>query len=64
MEQSPETTVDSKKLCTTCGSSVVYAGTFVEFLCPNCNQDLIRRCEKCKNLSNNYKCSKCGFMGP
>ncbi|MBI4176826.1 MAG: DUF1610 domain-containing protein [Candidatus Aenigmarchaeota archaeon] len=64
MEQQVEITKTDKKLCTTCGSVVAYVGTFVEFMCPNCGSDLIRRCEKCKNFSNKYKCSKCGFEGP
>ncbi|MBI2085172.1 MAG: RNA-binding protein [Candidatus Aenigmarchaeota archaeon] len=64
MEQQTIAEVNDKKLCTACGSAAIYTGSFVEFLCPNCNGDLIRRCEKCKNLSNNYKCKKCGFEGP
>ncbi|RLJ02889.1 MAG: RNA-binding protein, partial [Candidatus Aenigmatarchaeota archaeon] len=25
---------------------------------------VIIRCEKCRKLSNTYKCPKCGFEGP
>lgn len=34
----------------------------VKFPCPKCKNE-IRRCNKCRSLSIEYKCS-CGFVGP
>jgi hypothetical protein len=45
--------------CTSCGKDTK-AG--VRFKCPECNEEIFR-CEKCKQLSIEYK-SKCGFVGP
>ncbi|MFH0890226.1 MAG: zinc finger domain-containing protein [Candidatus Aenigmatarchaeota archaeon] len=64
MEQQVNIQESAKKLCGTCGSVLAYAETFVEFPCPNCGDEVISRCKKCKDLSNKYKCSKCGFIGP
>jgi len=35
-----------------------------KFNCPNCNEELIWRCEKCRKFSRHYKCANCGFEGP
>jgi len=50
--------------CTSCGANVFAKDNFVKFLCPNCGNIEIVRCSTCKNLSNKYTCSGCGFVGP
>jgi Zn-ribbon RNA-binding protein len=37
---------------------------FVIFKCPDCGDNVIIRCNRCKKLSRSYKCSKCNFEGP
>ena len=37
---------------------------FVIFKCPQCGEDTIIRCGRCKKLSRPYKCPKCSFEGP
>jgi predicted RNA-binding Zn-ribbon protein involved in translation (DUF1610 family) len=49
--------------CTSCGKNLAAAESFVEFECPDCDEDLAR-CERCKKLSNEYSCPSCGFSGP
>ena len=53
-----------KLICTSCGTNVAGQEDFVKFNCPNCSEETIIRCKKCKKLSNAYKCKKCGFEGP
>ncbi|TFF63463.1 MAG: hypothetical protein EU521_01605, partial [Promethearchaeota archaeon] len=36
----------------------------VKFRCPNCGDVVIVRCNKCRNIENNYTCPACGFEGP
>jgi len=43
---------------------VISEKNFSKFLCPGCGKEVIVRCEKCRKLSNTYKCPKCGFEGP
>ena len=50
------------KKCTTCGSDAVKK--FTEFPCPGCAKNKIVRCDKCRNLTADYKCPSCGFTGP
>ncbi|MFH1751517.1 MAG: zinc finger domain-containing protein [archaeon] len=49
------------KVCSSCNKEVT--NDFVEFECPGCSKKRIVRCEKCRALSKEYKCS-CGFVGP
>ncbi len=45
-------------------NSCSYEGENVTiFACPKCKERIIR-CSKCKTLSREYKCIKCGFLGP
>ena len=53
-----------KLICSSCGESVVGQEGFVKFPCPACGEGTIIRYNKCKKLSNNYKCSICNFEGP
>ncbi|HLC45501.1 MAG TPA: zinc finger domain-containing protein [archaeon] len=50
------------KICSSCGSSVL--NKYTEFKCPGCGKNEIVRCEKCRRLTNEYKCKDCGFSGP
>ncbi len=50
--------------CTTCNRNIVSDNDFVKFDCPSCLKAEIIRCKNCKNLSNEYVCPKCGFVGP
>ncbi|MCG3779558.1 MAG: hypothetical protein JW390_20142 [Nitrosopumilus sp.] len=38
----------------------------VKFDCPSCGDDLIWRCESCREAARNYTCSapSCNFTGP
>jgi predicted RNA-binding Zn-ribbon protein involved in translation (DUF1610 family) len=58
------TTTISLPLCASCSRPVKPGERAVKFLCPNCHQVLIWRCEKCRKFSRRYKCSDCGFEGP
>ena len=35
----------------------------VRFPCPGCGEEILR-CDKCRGLSIEYKCPKCGYKGP
>ena len=50
--------------CSSCGVNLVGQEDFVKFDCPKCGETIIIRCKQCKQLSNSYKCEKCGFEGP
>ena len=50
--------------CTTCGANLDAEEIKVEFPCPNCGESTIGRCQRCKKLSREYACPKCGFVGP
>ncbi|MFH1588805.1 MAG: zinc finger domain-containing protein [Candidatus Diapherotrites archaeon] len=50
------------KVCGSCNKEVT--DDYVDFKCPNCNKSRILRCEKCRNISTEYKCKECGFTGP
>ncbi len=49
--------------CTSCGARLLGTG-FTVFPCPNCLENEIARCVKCRRLGNVYRCDKCGFEGP
>ncbi len=53
-----------KMKCSSCGISLLGDKNFVQFKCPSCDKEMIFRCSKCKILSNEYTCKKCGFIGP
>ena len=48
--------------CTSCGKEVT--DDYVEFKCPECGEEKIRRCNRCRSKSSKYRCSECGFQGP
>ena len=50
--------------CNSCGTDVLAKSNFVQFLCPNCGDELIIRCSTCKALSTKYVCKSCKFTGP
>ncbi|MFA5931199.1 MAG: zinc finger domain-containing protein [archaeon] len=50
------------KTCTSCNKTVT--NNHVEFKCPNCGKSTIVRCEHCKQVSKEYTCKECGFVGP
>jgi len=53
-----------KMICNSCGVNLLGDDNFVQFKCPECGKETIFRCSKCRRLSNEYICSKCGFVGP
>ncbi|MFB6282780.1 MAG: HVO_2753 family zinc finger protein [Halobacteria archaeon] len=57
-----ETDTTKRKRCISCGINIAGAG-FTQFPCPECGYN-IKRCSKCRNQSNLYKCPDCGFTGP
>ncbi|MBU3924043.1 MAG: RNA-binding protein [Nanoarchaeota archaeon] len=46
--------------CITCNKETSKA---VNFPCPKCSKE-ISRCDKCRRLSIEYKCTKCQHEGP
>ncbi|MCK4844079.1 MAG: DUF1610 domain-containing protein [Candidatus Heimdallarchaeota archaeon] len=51
--------------CTSCNRNISPSETgSTRFSCPNCNEVLIIRCNKCRRFGNQYTCPKCGFTGP
>ncbi len=51
-------------VCSSCGKTIPPYERAARFLCPNCGEVVIWRCERCRRLANTYKCPKCGFEGP
>ncbi|HTT17160.1 MAG TPA: zinc finger domain-containing protein [Thermoplasmata archaeon] len=49
--------------CTSCGRSLRVVGA-TQFLCPNCGEASIGRCDRCRDQSVMYRCPKCSFEGP
>ena len=54
----------AKARCTTCNEEITPNERSVSFECPNCGEEVIHRCEKCRELGNQYECPNCGFVGP
>ncbi|MFO7872849.1 MAG: zinc finger domain-containing protein [Candidatus Undinarchaeales archaeon] len=50
--------------CSSCGTNLQTEEVKVELKCPECGEGKIGRCKRCKKLSRQYTCSKCGFVGP
>ena len=50
--------------CISCNRPIVPWERGVAFLCPNCGEVVIWRCESCRKMGVEYKCPKCGFVGP
>jgi hypothetical protein len=51
-------------VCTSCGKEITPREHATHFVCPNCGEEIIWRCESCRVLSVPYKCPKCGWEGP
>lgn len=49
------------KTCVSCGR---LTSSYTEFKCPKCGKGIIVRCYHCREITNTYKCSECGFEGP
>ncbi|MHA1340652.1 MAG: zinc finger domain-containing protein [Promethearchaeota archaeon] len=54
----------TQNTCNGCGRNIAPYENSVSFSCPNCGDVIIRRCERCRDFAREYKCQKCGFMGP
>jgi len=48
--------------CISCGKGLIERGS-TTFKCPDC-EEIIGRCNSCREQSIGYTCSKCGFTGP
>ncbi|AFK21694.1 putative Zn-ribbon RNA-binding protein [Pyrococcus sp. ST04] len=51
-------------VCTSCGREITPREHATHFVCPNCGEAIIWRCETCRVLAKPYKCPKCGWEGP
>jgi hypothetical protein len=51
-------------VCTSCRRPIPPYARAVRFMCPNCGEVEIWRCERCRKQGNLYVCPKCGFVGP
>ncbi|HDI07358.1 MAG TPA: DUF1610 domain-containing protein [Candidatus Bathyarchaeota archaeon] len=51
-------------VCTSCNKTIPPRSEATKFPCPNCGEITIWRCKKCRKFGRNYKCPKCGFVGP
>lgn len=51
-------------VCTSCGKEITPREHATHFICPNCGEEIIWRCESCRVLGITYKCPKCGWEGP
>ncbi|MGZ4912072.1 MAG: zinc finger domain-containing protein [Halobacteriota archaeon] len=60
-KQATRENIIMEETCISCGARLA-KGSSVTYPCPICGST-IRRCKKCKKLSNPYRCS-CGFGGP
>lgn len=49
------------KVCISCGR---LSSEYTEFKCPQCSEGTIIRDAHCREISNAYRCPKCGFEGP
>jgi len=53
-----------KYVCISCNAEIAPREHATRFLCPNCGEVEIVRCEMCRKLSNIYNCPSCGYEGP
>ncbi|HJJ21011.1 MAG: zinc finger domain-containing protein [Candidatus Nitrosopumilus limneticus] len=56
----------SLPICNSCHRPIMPNDKCVKFDCPSCGDDLIWRCESCREAARNYTCSapSCNFTGP
>ncbi|MFH1630604.1 MAG: zinc finger domain-containing protein [Candidatus Aenigmatarchaeota archaeon] len=50
--------------CSSCHIVVNTEEGFSKFDCPKCSNFEIIRCKTCRKRSKEYRCQKCGFVGP
>jgi hypothetical protein len=55
---------DEKLTCTSCKKRITNETGRVIFPCPKCGEENIVRCAQCRKLAVEFKCKKCGFIGP
>ena len=53
-----------QEACTACGKLIAPFETSVHFICPSCGNVTIWRCQRCQSFAREFKCPKCGFVGP
>ncbi|UCG36922.1 MAG: DUF1610 domain-containing protein [Candidatus Bathyarchaeota archaeon] len=51
-------------ICTSCNRTIAIGAKATRFNCPSCGDITVWRCQKCRRFGRQYKCPKCGFMGP
>ncbi|HEV2449599.1 MAG TPA: zinc finger domain-containing protein [Thermoplasmata archaeon] len=49
--------------CSSCGLALDGRGV-VQFLCPQCGEETLCRCARCRDQSVAYTCPHCTFQGP
>jgi len=57
-------TMESEKICSSCGVRLGKNDGMTFFKCPECGVVEIGRCPQCRDQSITYTCTKCGFTGP
>ena len=55
------TTILPGKVCVSCGR---LTHEYTEFKCPSCGDSTVIRDKHCREITNIYRCPKCGFEGP
>ncbi|HEY4699061.1 MAG TPA: zinc finger domain-containing protein [Nitrososphaerales archaeon] len=50
--------------CTSCNRPIMPNEKSSKFQCPECGNNILWRCEKCRTFSREYRCVNCGFEGP
>ena len=54
----------TKQKCTSCNTDITNDSGAVEFPCPKCAKQKLRRCTKCRKIAAKYNCAECGYRGP
>ncbi|MCK4933183.1 DUF1610 domain-containing protein [Candidatus Bathyarchaeota archaeon] len=61
--KTPRTMIQTP-ICTSCNRTIPPGTDATKLNCPSCGEITIWRCQKCRQFGRQYKCPKCGFMGP
>lgn len=50
--------------CSCCNRHIMPNDKCVKFGCPSCGNQIVWRCQSCRDAARGYSCSKCSFTGP